>query len=209
MRLSRPNLSHTTQPFYEPSSAPDLDAHARASLLTAGAFPSDPSITANELTPTPTGERYHPLTMVDFPLSSLLTLPGSFGAISLGETFTSAIHVSNDTQLNVQGATLKVEIQAGNGNKNLLAEVGPTTKKESGSTEEKQAVEGEAGKEGGDGDALASGKAMGTVIKWEIKELGTHMLVCEVGWVDQDGQARTFRKVYKLVHPSTTLKCEC
>jgi len=129
------------------------------------------------------GPPFHPESMLGFPLSSLLTLPGSFGAISLGETFVSSINVSNDTAFAVEGASLSISIQAGNGGKNLLAEVGPGKE--------------EGGHEGKGPGRLASGDAMGTIIRWEIKELGTHMLVCEVGWKDGDAVSRSFRKVYK------------
>lgn len=131
--------------------------------------------------------------MVDFPLSGLLTLPGSFGAISLGETFVSSINVSNDTPFTVEGATLKVEIQAGNGGKNLLCEIRGGAGRAGGG---KEGGGGGEGKGGGEG-RLGSGEAMGSVIRWEIKELGSHMLVCEVGWRDGEGQQRSFRKVYK------------
>lgn len=126
--------------------------------------------------------------MIDFPLTSLLTLPGSFGSISLGETFTSSINVSNDGGREVKGARLRVEIQATSA-KVLLDEVVAGRKGlEMGEGEEQE------GQEGG----LKSGEAMGTVVKWEIKELGMHMLVCEVYWEEEGtGEKRSFRKVYK------------
>jgi len=133
--------------------------------------------------------------MIDFPITSLISLPGSFGNISLGETFVSSVNVSNESGQGggVKGARLRVEIQATN-TKVVLEELKPSKQREEGSEV------GGGEREVKEGGLLKSGEAMGTVVKWEIKELGMHMLVCEVYWLEGEGVAeveRSFRKVYK------------
>ncbi|KAH9043411.1 DUF974-domain-containing protein, partial [Lactarius pseudohatsudake] len=93
MRLSRPALASAWEPFYSNSSS--FSAHSTASG-----------------TPRP----YADLTNA----STLLTLPSSFGAIQLGETFSSALAVNNESAAAVDGmqtATSKI----------LLAELGGPT----------------------------------------------------------------------------------
>lgn len=139
--------------------------------------------------------------MIDFPITSLISLPGSFGNISLGETFVSSVNVSNESLGGggggggVKGARLRVEIQATN-TKVVLEDLKPSKQRREGS----EVGGGEREREVEEGGWLKSGEAMGTVVKWEIKELGMHMLVCEVYWLEGEGVAeveRSFRKVYK------------
>lgn len=47
----------------------------------------------------------------DFGLSEILRLPGSFGAIYLGETFSSYICINNESQLAIQNVGIKAELQ--------------------------------------------------------------------------------------------------
>lgn len=116
--------------------------------------------------------------MRDFPLSALPTLPGSFGTISLGETFAAALCLSNDSTTDVSHVRLRVEMQTASA-KVLLSEVrGPDET----------------------GGGVDRGQALPLTVKWEIKELGLHILACEISWFDDDAQSeRSFRKVYKSV----------
>lgn len=53
----------------------------------------------------------HPKTLRDFSLTELHTLPSTFGAISLGETFSSAFCINNECDTTVAGVHLRAEIQ--------------------------------------------------------------------------------------------------
>jgi hypothetical protein len=155
MRLSRPSLSHSSQPYLSSS----LSAHPTTQAVQADlarsleSAPDDPT----------------------FPLSSLLALPGSFGTISLGETFTSSLSLSNDTALPVSYVRLRVELQTqASGSKATLCDVKPI------------------GAEG----RIEAGAALTELVVWEIKELGLHNLQCEVSWGIGE-EEKSFKKVYK------------
>lgn len=120
--------------------------------------------------------------------SELLTLPSAFGAIQLGETFTSCLCVNNEAKVEVEGVSLRVEIQTAN-NKVLLAEVG------------------------GPDQLLAPSSVLESLVSHEMKELGQHVLACHVsyrlppsvrhppsGGADaRDPSIQSFRKYYKFV----------
>ena len=54
----------------------------------------------------------HPKTLRDLThAGELLMLPASFGSIQLGETFSSCLCANNDTQVDVDSVTVKVEMQ--------------------------------------------------------------------------------------------------
>lgn len=126
--------------------------------------------------------------------STLLTLPSSFGAIQLGETFSGALAVNNESAASVDGIILRVEMQTAT-SKVLLAEVG------------------------GPKLSLVAGDTLEAMVHHEIKELGQHVLACTVsyqlppgarrpmaattdaaagGEADDDAGLQTFRKFYKF-----------
>ena len=129
----------------------------------------------------------HPKTLRDFNLSEILMLPAAFGAIQLGETFSSCIAVNNDTTVSIEGVTLRVEMQSST-TKLVLAEFG------------------------GPNTTLAPGDTMENVVHHEIKELGQHVLGCTVSYRmppgmrppagqptdPQDAGLQSFRKFYKF-----------
>ncbi|KAJ7582536.1 DUF974-domain-containing protein [Mycena floridula] len=166
MRVSRPSLASAWQPFY--SSSPSFSAHSTASIL---------SLQGN--TPLPG----HPKTLRDLThASELLTLPASFGAIQLGETFSSCLCVNNEAQVEIEAVTMKVEMQTVT-SKVLLAEFG------------------------GSEFRLAAADALEHVVHHEIKELGQHVLACTVSYklppssrnvMDEEDTIQTFRKFYKF-----------
>jgi hypothetical protein len=82
-------------------------------------------------------------------------LPSSFGAIQLGETFSSCLCVNNEANVDIEAVTLKVDIQTVS-TKVQLAEFG------------------------GPEYNLATGDTLENVIHYEIKELGQHVLACTV-----------------------------
>ena len=128
----------------------------------------------------------HPKTLRDFNLSEILMLPAAFGAIQLGETFSSCIAVNNDTTVNIEGVTLRVEMQSST-TKLVLAEFG------------------------GPNTTLTPGDTMENVVHHEIKELGQHVLACSVFYrmpsgarphpssaESHDPSVASFRKFYKF-----------
>ncbi|KAG6879040.1 hypothetical protein C0992_005665 [Termitomyces sp. T32_za158] len=107
MRVSRPELSGTWQPFY--SSSPSFSAHSTASIVSLQGTAPLPS---------------HPKTLRDLThASEILTLPSSFGSIQLGETFSSCLCVNNESQSDVEAVALRVEMQTATA-KVVLAEYG-------------------------------------------------------------------------------------
>ncbi|THH15608.1 hypothetical protein EW146_g4900 [Bondarzewia mesenterica] len=171
MRVSRPALASAWEPFY--SSSPAFSAHSTASVLSL-----------QGKTPLPG----HPKTLRDLTnVTELLTLPSSFGAIQLGETFSGVLAVNNETAVAVEGVLLRIEMQTAT-NKILLAELG------------------------GPYQSLAAGDTLETVVHHEIKELGQHVLACTVtyqlppgarrpvaaGEGSGDPSVQTFRKFYKF-----------
>ena len=156
-------------PFFSDSTA--LAAHARASPLSLESGPLEGT----------------PSTLRDLAQSQILTLPESFGSISLGETFTSALCVNNESSHTVLGTHLLVEIQTAS-NKTTLGQVG------------------------GIDSRLESGQMFTLVVSHEMKELGQHVLVCTVGYhvppalrssiPPEDPinpSLRTIRKFYKFI----------
>ncbi|CED82256.1 Uncharacterized conserved protein [Phaffia rhodozyma] len=164
MRLSQPSLSPSAQPPLSHQLPPTILSDAllgrsRQNLLNAGNGPV-------------LGE----FVKIESGLSTLLTLPSSFGSISLGETFCSLIAISNPTTGPVARVRLRVEIHSVSA-KVVLADI-------TGKDEE--------------GGGVDPGCALSKKVEWEIKELGQHGLVCEVFWEDDQGEERSFRKVYKF-----------
>lgn len=118
----------------------------------------------------------------------MLTLPSSFGAIQLGETFSSCLAVSNEVGEDISGVHLTVEIQTAT-TKVLLAELS-------------------AGPDG----VLQGGDTLEAIVHHEIKELGQHVLACMVQYKlppgvprparteenEKDPSVQLFRKFYKF-----------
>ncbi|KAI0273843.1 hypothetical protein BC834DRAFT_816742 [Gloeopeniophorella convolvens] len=149
MRVSRPALASAWEPFY--SNSPSFSAHSTASVLSLqGSTPL----------------AGHPKTLRDLTNAApLLTLPSSFGAIQLGETFAGALAVNNESAAAVDGVVLRVEMQTASG-KALLAELGGATM------------------------SLAAGDTLETMVQHEIKELGQHVLACTVSYQLPPGARR-------------------
>ncbi|TDL27232.1 DUF974-domain-containing protein [Rickenella mellea] len=173
MRVSRPSLAAAWQPFF--SSSPSLSAHSTASVLSLqGSTPLEG----------------HPKTLRDLThASQMLTLPSSFGAIQLGETFSSCLCINNEAAVDIDAVSMKIEMQTA-AVKTLLAEIG------------------------GPDHTLKAGDTIESVVSHEMKELGQHVLACTVfyrlptgarphphptGEVPEDPSIQTFRKFYKFV----------
>lgn len=129
----------------------------------------------------------HPKTLRDLThISEMLTLPSAFGAIQLGETFSSCLSVNNEFSMDVEGVSLRVEMQTAT-TKAVLAEYG------------------------GPDHCLKTGDTLENVVHHEIKELGQHVLACTVSYrlppghrpahpavEGHDPQVQSFRKFYKF-----------
>ncbi|OAX43830.1 DUF974-domain-containing protein [Rhizopogon vinicolor AM-OR11-026] len=168
MRVSRPSLASAWQPFY--SSSPSFSAHSTASILSLqGKTPLSG----------------HPKTLRDLThATEFLTLPASFGAIQLGETFSSCLCVNNETNVDVEGVNLRVEVQTVN-SKVLVAELG------------------------GPGFKLPVGDSLEYIAEHEVKELGPHVMACIVTYhlppsyrhapgAGEVSNEASFRKFYKF-----------
>ncbi|KAE9407057.1 DUF974-domain-containing protein [Gymnopus androsaceus JB14] len=171
MRVSRPALASAWQPFY--SSSPSFSAHSTQSVLSLQGTNPLPG---------------HPKTLRDLTQASeLLTLPGSFGSIQLGEVFSSCLSVNNEATTEVRSVGMKVEMQTATSKLTLIEIGGPDTR-------------------------LAPGDTLENVVHHEIKELGQHVLACTVSYHfpqgsrvapssedSSDPNILTFRKFYKFV----------
>lgn len=106
-----------------------------------------------------------------------LLLPQSFGNIYLGETFSSYICVHNDSAQSAKDVTLKADLQISSLRIPLTGH-----QSDSGSTD------------------LDPGHTLNEVIHHEVKELGTHILVCEVSYSPQTltSNRLSFRKFFKF-----------
>ncbi|ESO89020.1 hypothetical protein LOTGIDRAFT_106290 [Lottia gigantea] len=109
-----------------------------------------------------------------FPLGDLLTLPQNFGNIVLGETFSSYISVHNDSNQVCKEITLKADLQTSSQRLSL-------------SSKNSQPV-----------PELLPDHSIDDVIHHEVKELGTHILVCVVSYVTNTGENLAFRKFFKF-----------
>jgi len=142
-------LASAWEPFY--SNSPSFSAHSTASVLSLQGSNPLPG---------------HPKTLRDLTnASTLLTLPSSFGTIQLGETFSSALAVNNESAAMVDGVCLRVEMQTSS-SKVLLAEMGGPTL------------------------SLVAGDTLEASVHHEIKELGQHVLACIVSYQLPPGARR-------------------
>lgn len=168
----RPTLATAWEPFY--SSSPSFSARSTASVV---------SLQGRDPLP------IHPKSLRDLTnASDMLTLPSSFGAIQLGETFSSCLAVSNEAGEDISGVQLTVEIQT------------VTTKV--------ALAEFSAGSDG----VLKGGDTLEAIVHHEIKELGQHVLACTVQYRlpsgalhltrteedEKDASIQLFRKFYKF-----------
>lgn len=117
----------------------------------------------------------HPKTLRDLSHGlELLSLPATFGAIQLGETFSSCLCVNNEAKFDVQFISLRVEIQTAT-SKLVLRDID-------------------------DSQVLQPGELLETVVTHEMKEIGQHVLCCSVSYrLGHRQEAHTLRKYYKFM----------
>lgn len=110
-----------------------------------------------------------------FPKNQLLQLPQAFGNIYLGETFSSYICVHNCTTHPVNSVSVKCDLQSNNSRVSIPIHANKTIPTSLNNTE-----------------------TLDDVIHYEVKEIGTHILVCEVNYVSPAGLPLSFRKFFKF-----------
>ncbi|CAG5046089.1 unnamed protein product [Parnassius apollo] len=102
-----------------------------------------------------------------------LLLPQSFGNIYLGETFSCYVCVHNETSQTVQSVSIKADLQTSSQRIPL-------------STQNQSPV------------MLDVDETLSDVIHHEVKDLGTHILVCEVTYMSNFNTLASFRKFFKF-----------
>lgn len=102
-----------------------------------------------------------------------LLLPQSFGNIYLGETFSCYVCVHNETTQTVQSVSIKADLQTSSQRIPL-------------STQNQSPV------------MLDVDETLSDVIHHEVKDLGTHILVCEVTYMSIYNTLASFRKFFKF-----------
>ncbi|XP_071485022.1 trafficking protein particle complex subunit 13-like [Diadema antillarum] len=112
--------------------------------------------------------------LTGFTMGELLTLPQNFGSIYLGETFSCFVSVHNDSIHNTQDIHVKTDLQTSSQRLTLSGGTTPPS------------------------PSLAPGACIDQVIHHEVKELGTHILVCAVSYTTPSGENLSFRKFYKF-----------
>lgn len=103
-----------------------------------------------------------------------LLLPQSFGNIYLGETFSCYVCVHNETNQPVQSVSIITSLQTNSQRIELTAQEGTTP------------------------TMLDVDETLSDVIHHEVKDLGTHILVCEVSYMSNYNTLASFRKFFKF-----------
>lgn len=102
----------------------------------------------------------------------LLSLPQAFGSIYLGETFSCYVSILNDSNQISKDVSLKTDIQ--------------TTSQRIQLTSCKPK------------DVLGPDESVDEVLNYEVKELGTHILICAVTYHSSAGEKLYMRRFYKF-----------
>ncbi|XP_013786738.1 trafficking protein particle complex subunit 13-like isoform X2 [Limulus polyphemus] len=116
-----------------------------------------------------------PKGLENFSLGNLLMLPQSFGNIYLGETFSCYISVHNDSNQTVRDVSVTADLQTGTQKIPLMCQSGENIVAE-----------------------LMSDSSVDDVIHHEVKEIGSHILVCSVSYTKENGEKLHFRKFFKF-----------
>ncbi|XP_050699309.1 trafficking protein particle complex subunit 13-like [Eriocheir sinensis] len=105
----------------------------------------------------------------------MLLLPQSFGNIYLGETFSCCLCVHNDGKDTVREVSIKAVLQMSNQRVPLLGE------------DDNEMLH-----------QLEANETINEVIQHEVKDIGTHILVCAVSYLAPAGDRSNFRKFFKF-----------
>jgi len=114
-------------------------------------------------------------------LGKFLLLPQAFGNIYLGETFSCYVCVHNDSTDVCRNVTIRADLQTATQRINLVP------------------GQGVADNAGNTRAEFAPGSTVDHVLNHEVKELGTHILVCEVTYNNATSNEKlNFRKFFKF-----------
>jgi len=120
--------------------------------------------------------------------SSSLVLPQSFGNIYLGESFVSYVSLHNDSTETCESLSLTCHLQTGSQRLPLLQTPPVTANPNSAG----------GGNQPPSGQKIEPGQSIDHVLNHEVKELGTHILVCEVNYLAPSSGKMNFRKFFKF-----------
>lgn len=112
-------------------------------------------------------------------MGQALVLPQSFGSIYLGETFTSYVSLRNDATETCQKVSLNCDLQTSTQRIPLYP-----------GTSDEHPTSG--------AESFLSGQSLDHVLLHEVKELGPHILACEVSYSLPGRERRSFRKFFKF-----------
>lgn len=143
-----------------------------------------PSFATND-TPLPVDSALHQLgeagapslgnTTVALATTPLLTLPQTFGDIYLGETLSAFVSTCNQAPYVLSAMQLKVEVQTSSQRQLLFSRAG-----------------------GGPSGSLVPAGRADCIVRYELREVGVHILICSATFVDADGESRNLRKFFKF-----------
>uniref|UniRef100_A0A2P2I030 Trafficking protein particle complex subunit 13-like n=1 Tax=Hirondellea gigas TaxID=1518452 RepID=A0A2P2I030_9CRUS len=109
-------------------------------------------------------------------IGQVLLLPQSFGNIYLGETFSCCVCVHNNSAQTIEQVNIKAVLQISSERVGLLG----------------------ASDAADEALALHPNTVTSALIQHEVKDVGTHILVCAVSYLSLGGETQSFRKFYKF-----------
>jgi len=113
-------------------------------------------------------------------VGKFLLLPQAFGNIYLGETFSCYVCVHNDSTDVCKNVTIRADLQTATQRINVVPGLGVADNAANTRSE------------------FAPGSTVDHVLSHEVKELGTHILVCEVTYSTATSEKLNFRKFFKF-----------
>ncbi|KAF2220079.1 hypothetical protein BDZ85DRAFT_321548 [Elsinoe ampelina] len=207
-----PRLSQSSTPHSVSLKVLRLSKPSPTPSLSLPEIPSHPSLQSASLP--------YPSANADgFPLAPILTLPPSFGAAYVGETFSCTLSANNelgpDKEIAVRDVRVEAELQTPGVKDGVELAVefadGLGGVKDGGTREGDGDGDGDGdggaregggdGKWMGQGRELDRGKSRQGIIKYDLKEEGPHVLAVTVTYTEVEGEEerrRTFRKLYQF-----------
>ncbi|CAF0943775.1 unnamed protein product, partial [Brachionus calyciflorus] len=113
----------------------------------------------------------------DFSQTDFLVIPQTFGNLYIGETFTCYICLYNQSIHKVKELSIKLELQTTN--MKIPLKFNSSKSDYADEFEPDQKFDG--------------------IVEHDVKELGNHILICMVGYVNEKGEKMSFKKFYKFL----------